>query len=175
MLDSGDPALLSAIASPTDPSQSPEEWARLAASALRSRRANLADRARRESENALALADSLYGNASILRRNHNIEGARRVAERIRTLGNLFVATYPDQPAAHLTLSQAYCQFCKNAWQIEDRVAVESNLRAALHAAQEARMRDVTSEIAQQAAYSLQRKLVALKGPPTIAHVPGMLP
>jgi hypothetical protein len=176
-LDSGDPAVLSAIASPTDASQSPEQWARLAALALRSRSSIPADRARRESENALALADSLFGNASILRRRHNIEGARRVAERMRELGDLFVATYPEQPAAHLTLSQAYSQFCKNAWQTRDRLAIEANLRAALDAAQEARLRDLTSEIAQQAVDSLQRRLAALKAPPThtASSVPGTLP
>jgi serine/threonine protein kinase len=174
-LDSGDSAPLSAIASPTDASQPPEEWARLAALALRSQGSNRAVRARRESENALALAESLFGIASMLRRSRNIEGARRVADRMHALGDRFVATYPDQAAAHLTLSQAYFQFCKNAWQIKDRVAVESNLRAALDAAQQARLRDLTSEIAHQAVDSLQRRLVALKAPLKPARSPGPPP
>jgi len=173
--DPGVSAPLSAIASPTDASQSPEEWARLVARTLRSRSSNLAVRARRESENARALADSLYEIASMLRRRHDIEGARRVAERIHALGDQFVATYPDQPGAYLTLSQAYVQSYKNACQIEDRVAVESNLRAALDAAEEARLRDLTSETAQQAVYSLQRKLVALKAPLTLSHFRGPTP
>jgi hypothetical protein len=174
-LDSGDPKLLSAIASPTDASQSPEDWARLAASALGSRSSNSAGRARRESENALALASSLYEMASILRRRQDIEGARRVAERMHALGKLFVATYPEQPAAHLILSQAYSQFSKNAWKIEDRLAIEVNLRAALDAAQEARLRDPTSEVARQAVDMLQRKLADLKAPLTPTPVRGTLP
>jgi hypothetical protein len=169
-LDSGDPPLISAIASPTDTSQSPEQWARLAALALRSRSSKPADRARRESENALELADSLFANASMLRRCHNLEGARRVAERIQALGNLFVAAYPDQAAAYLTLSQAYSQSYKNAWQSNDRRAIEANLRAALDAAQEARLRDLTSEIAQQAVYILQRRLADLRAPGSHARL-----
>ncbi len=106
---------------------------------------------------------------------HDIEGAERIAARIHALGNHFVATYPDQPAAHLTLREAYMQSYKNAWQKSDRAAIESNLRAALGAAQEARMRDLTSEIAQQAVYSLQQKLVDLKAPLTTSHVPGPPP
>jgi hypothetical protein len=113
----------------------------------------------------------------MLRQRHNLEGAERIVARIHALGNYFVSTYPDQPGAHLTLCDAYVQSYKNAWQINDRAAVESNMRAALDAAQEARLRDLTSEIAQQTVYSLQRRLVDLKAPatPAPAPVPGKLP
>jgi hypothetical protein len=174
-LDSADPAPLSALGSPTDASQSPEEWARLVALTLCSRNTQLADRARRDSENALGLSYSLMEFASMLRRIHNLEGARRVAERFHALGDHFVATYPGQPAAHLTLSYAYSQSCKNAWQIKDRAAIELNLRAALNAAQEARMRDLNSEFAQEVVDSLQRKLMALKAPLKLSQFPGPPP
>jgi len=164
--ESGDKARLSSLRSPTDASQPPQEWARLAAQAIRSsNRPDPASAASRDSEDALNVTRYLTEIASTFRRVHDIDGARRIAERILALGDHFVATYPGQPAAHLVLNQAYIQLYKNALQTNNQAAVEANMTRALDAAQIASLRDPNSENAQRAVYDLQRRLANLSAKP----------
>ena len=102
---------------------------------------------------------------AMFRRLHDIDGSRRIADRTLALANHIVAAYPNQPAARLALSGAYIQCYKNAIQTEDQAAVEANMKLALDAAQAASQLDLTSETAQQAVYTLQRKLLSIRAKP----------
>ena len=65
----------------------------------------------------------------------------------------------------VALSGAYIQCYKNAIQTEDQAAVEANMKLALNAARAASQLDLTSETAQQAVYTLQRKLLSIRAKP----------
>ena len=71
---------------------------------------------------------SLSARAVVERRTGKLNDARQTADRIHALAKLIVARYPDQPAAHLCLAEAYSQRAKNAWRPLDRGAVERNWR-----------------------------------------------
>jgi len=171
--ESDDAVRLSRLRSPTDDTQSPQEWARIAAQAIRSDdRADPATAARRESEDALNVTQYLTEIASTLRRVRDIIGAMRIGERITALGHYLVATYPDQRAAHLVLSEAYLQYYRNDWETKDPDAVETNMRFALGAAQDAfalesriYYLDRYIETTRQAVYSLERR--RLEGRPAM--------
>ncbi len=149
---------MSRPAPPTDASQSPEEWADIAAQALLCRDPDPRAAARRESEDALVTLDRLTAITSRLRRSQDIEGVRRTVERMLALANHFVTAHPSEPAAHLALSIAYQQRSKHARQGDDRAAIEENLKLALGAAQRALLLDHNSQKAQQAIDVLQRRL-----------------
>jgi eukaryotic-like serine/threonine-protein kinase len=156
-------APLSGLRSPTDASQSPGDWAKVAALALRStRNCDPATQARSESENALNVMRYLAKIASRLNRAGDLQSARLIGERMNALANALVESYPNEPAAHLAESLAFVQLYKNAWRTKDQAAVEVNMKLALDQAEEARLLDPTSEIAQQAVYSVQRRLADLR-------------
>jgi serine/threonine protein kinase len=152
---------LARLTSPADPSQSPREWALIAAAALKAADADKLAAARQESGDSHRLMHRLGEIASLFRRNDEPEKARCVTARMLALGSHVVAIYSDEPAAHLALGQAYFQLSKDAWQTDDRSAAETYLKLALESAQQARLRDPQSEIAQQAMYNMQRRLVAI--------------
>jgi tetratricopeptide (TPR) repeat protein len=147
---------------PTDTSQPPREWARLAARSLRS--GDHADPAasRRESEDALDLITHLTEVASMSRRLGDIEAARRIVERMLALGDQLVESCPGQPAAHLAVTYSYIQKYKLYWYLEDRAGVRANMEMALASARNALKLDSSCVNAQQAVDSLQRKLAALE-------------
>ena len=79
---------------------------------------------------------NLYSSHSVRRRrlmrhDHNLDEASRTTDRIHALAKLMVARYPDQPAAHRCLCQAFSQRAKNAWQFQDRDEVERNWKLGL--------------------------------------------
>jgi tRNA A-37 threonylcarbamoyl transferase component Bud32 len=152
---------LSRLASPRDGSQSPEDWARLVTLALHCDDRDRLVAARREAENVLHVADRLTAMASLFRQLKDAEGPRRIAERILVLANHLVEAHPEQPASYLTLSRAYAQMYKNAYQVQDEASVEPNMRLARDAAQKALLLDPKNERAQYALEDLQRRLAAL--------------
>ena len=64
--------------------------------------------------------DHLKAIASRVRGLKNVEGARRIAERMLALPNLVVAAHPAQPASYLALSFAYAQMYKNGYLTKDQ-------------------------------------------------------
>ncbi len=153
---------LSALASPADASQSPENWATLAALVLRStKHSDPATAARCESECTLNVMEYLRTVASRFNRAGKLEGARRIAEKMLALAKYFVESYPGEPNAHLALSLAYIQVYKNASRIEDQAAVATNMKSAEDAAQFALNLDPNYERAQQAIQSLRKRLADL--------------
>jgi eukaryotic-like serine/threonine-protein kinase len=152
---------LSRLASPTDASQSPGDWAALAAEVLRSDDPDPHAAARMEAMDALEVGGDLSYRAARLRKSGNVEEARLVAERMLALGNYFVESHPDQPASHLALSDAYAQMYKNAYRVDDYRAIEGNMKLAYDAARRAASLDPESERARVAVDDLRRKLVEL--------------
>jgi tetratricopeptide (TPR) repeat protein len=152
---------LSYLASPTDASQPPEDWARIAARAIRCDDPDRRAASYREAEDALTVIDRLTGIASRMRRLDDAEGAKRIAERMLALANHVVAAHPRQPASYLALSYAYAQIYKNAYLTKDGPAIEVNMRSARDAAQKALLLDLNSERAWNAVDDFQRRLADL--------------
>jgi len=102
--------------------------------------------------------DALAAIASTLLGSGNVDGARRIAERMLALASHIVAVHPDEPAAHLALSAAYRQIYKNAYPMDDQEAVEANMNLAINAAERALLLDRDSDKARNAVDDLQRRL-----------------
>lgn len=120
-----------------------------------------ADAKKAESHEAAIALDVIRehsARASAARRRHEPEKARRTAESLLAVANDLVATYPEQPAAHLALKEAYLQRSKDARLAGDTAAVEANLRSALDAARSASRLDPANEGAQRALAGIQRRL-----------------
>jgi serine/threonine protein kinase/tetratricopeptide (TPR) repeat protein len=159
LLASDNPAPNSRLKSLTDEKQTPSKWAIHIAEILRhGNDQEAASAARRESEDALQLTDRLFPLASLFRQIEDIDRAERIADRIMALARYFLAKHPDQPAAHLILSQAYGQLYKNASRKGDDATVAANMKLALAAAQHASLLNPNNEVAQRAVYDLERRL-----------------
>ncbi len=115
-----------------------------------------------ESEYRLIL--SLSGRASSERRAAKIDDARRTTDRVNALAKLMLARYPDQPAAHLALKEAFKQRAKDAWQLDDRGVVERNWKLALAEARQALVLDPKNFHARHAVPDLERRLNDLRAP-----------
>lgn len=98
------------------------------------------------------------------RHSNKLDEAGRTAARMLALARLLVERHPNQPHAHVALSQAYSQIYKNAWRVEDREAVERNLRLALEAAQRAQALHPDNGLALTQVTRLQRGLKDLLSP-----------
>lgn len=83
---------------------------------------------------------------------------------MHAFARLLVSTHPDQPAAHLALSQAFVQFAKNAWQINDRAAIERNWKLALDEARQALVLYPQNINARREVADLERRLHDLLAP-----------
>ena len=153
---------LSSLASPTDASQKPAEWAKIAAEFLRvAKHSGSAATARLDSDDESRVVGHLRALAAMLNRVGKLDGARRIAERMLALGEFSVANHPVEPAAHLSLYLAYVQLYKNACRVDDRPAVAANMKLGLAAAQKALALDHGSELAQHAVYDLERRFADL--------------
>ncbi len=149
---------LASLASTADASQSPREWARIAAEALHSTHADVGGGAK----DGQAVMAQLAEFASKFRRQGEPEKARRITERKLALAECFNATWPDRPEAHLAAAQAYLQISKDGRQNDDQRAIEDNLMLALAAAKEALRPGPGSEEAQRQIDSIQSKLDGLR-------------
>ena len=115
---------------------------------------------------------SLANWASSERHTGKLVDARRTADRMHALAKLMVARYPDQPAAHLALDRAFVQRAKNAWQIDDRAAVERSWRLAIDEACQALRLDPQDARARYEVTDLQRRLDDLLAPQREAEAQG---
>jgi hypothetical protein len=75
------------------------------------------------------------------RRLGRTDEARRAGDRMHGLAPLLAARYPDQPVAHLALCTSFKQMAKNAWNTDDRSAVERNWKLAIDEARRALVLD----------------------------------
>jgi hypothetical protein len=144
------------LRSPADVAQSPDEWVGIAMESLRQ------GDAARVPKNAMTFAYHLAEISAMLRRLGEVDRARRISNRMLVLANRVVREYPDSPRSYLVRSLAFVQLYKNAWQDDDRAAVEANMKLALAATEQALVLDNSSDIAHQLADSLRRRLAALK-------------
>jgi hypothetical protein len=96
--------------------------------------------------------------ASRQRQSGRLDDARHTADRIHAFANQLRNRYPDQSYAHLALGEAFSQLQKNAWKMEDRASVESNLKLALEAAERALALDPKNEKARIEAEHRRGKL-----------------
>ena len=72
-----------------------------------------------------------------MRHTAKLDDARRTVDRIHALAQVIVARYPDQCRRAAPLpGHAFTQRAKNAWQLDDRTAVERNWKLALEEARE---------------------------------------
>ncbi len=122
-------------------------------------------KARQILEEAYRFQLSLTSTASFERRTDKLEKARRTADRMHAFGRLLVSEHPDLPVAHLALSLAFVQFDKNAWPINDRAAIERNLRLAIEEARQALHLDPQDARARDEVAVLQRRLDGLTTSP----------
>ncbi len=139
---------------------SAHDWAERAGTILASMPGCNADAAQ-ESRIGKEFIDLLYYRAANERGTGRLVLARQTADRMHALASNLVARCPGQPAAHLALSTAYAQFYKNAARSDDRLAVESNMRLALAAAQKALLLDIRSGWSHQVVALLEGKLKEL--------------
>jgi tetratricopeptide (TPR) repeat protein len=151
---------LSGLASSESDRLPADRWAELIADDLRS--AATSDMAPPQTCSAgFNFVLHLGAIASGYRRSGNVEEARRTVDRIHAFARMLVARYPDQSFAHLTVGEAYSQLHKNAWQTDDRVALERNLKLALDATLQSLVLDPKSEIARFLVDLRRRRLTNL--------------
>ena len=126
----GPPDPLAMLGSPEADRLPAPIWANLAARALHigdgSRRATF-----RESAAAYQFTRQLQAVASDQRNSQRLAAAVQTADRFVCLARLLVERNPNDAAAHLVLADAYDQVKKNAWRVEDRAAIERNLRLSI--------------------------------------------
>jgi eukaryotic-like serine/threonine-protein kinase len=143
--------------SPESERLSAREWAERAVTVVRSiagREEDAAQVARIGRE----FNELLYYKASYARHDGRLDVARKTADRMLAFARALVAKFPGQSASHLALSLAYAQFYKNASRVDDRPAVETNMRLALASAENALLVDVKDNWSRRAVAQLQEKL-----------------
>jgi eukaryotic-like serine/threonine-protein kinase len=134
-----------------------ERWAELAASVLHSAAAADATPARR-AEAGMYFVGHLSHVAASRRHSGWKDLASRTAERMHALAKLLVTQYPGQASAHIAVGEAFSQLHKNAWQTDDRVAVERTLKLALDAALQALALDPQNAMAFAHVEARRRRL-----------------
>jgi serine/threonine protein kinase len=138
-----------------------QAWAELAARALGPTKGR-GSAAAREVLAGFELSTLLSETASELRRRGRLGDAQRITDRLIAFNRLLVTRYADQPAAHLALCEAYLQRSKDAWGIDDRGAVERNLKLSLESALQATAIDPSNELARFQVDQLQHRLSKLR-------------
>jgi serine/threonine protein kinase len=150
---------LSGLRSPTDTSQSPEEWARLAFRAPHPTCQSAGDAVRHETRDVFLAVDFIGSDAAMFRRHDEPEKASRIDERLLAPAMCLVSTHPDEPRSHLALSQARLWLSKDSVQVDDWAAVMRNVELALDDAPEKALDlDSGSEEAQQRVNKIRRRL-----------------
>jgi serine/threonine protein kinase len=104
-----------------------------------------------------ALVVSEGEEAALCRRTNRLDRARDIVSGLDEFARQLVAQYPQDPFAHLALSEAYCQISKNAWREADSSEVEDALRQALDSARRALALDPRNAEAQRTAMERQRR------------------
>ena len=146
--------LLSRLASAEIDSLDAESWAELVALSLGS------------SPTAINLPanylydflDHLSERIASQRRLGRLDEALRATERMHAFAHLLVTRYPRQSVAHLALCASLTQMAKNAWQTEDRAAVERNWKLAIDEARRALVLDPQDARAGAQVADLQKRL-----------------
>jgi hypothetical protein len=72
-----------------------------------------------------------------MRRSGKIDEAIRYGDRMVAFAQFIAARCPRESASHVLLSEAFTQVAKNAWQSDDRAAIERNWKLALGCAHQA--------------------------------------
>lgn len=114
------------------------------------------------------VVECFFARIAERRRSGRLEEARRLADRLHAFGRRLVARYPDQAAAHWTLSHAYIQIHKNAYKTGDRAAVEKYLRLAVDEARRALILDPDNAVVRHNLADWQERLDKLLSPPKSA-------
>jgi len=150
--DEADP--LSRLASSEANTLDSESWAELVARSLSSGPAAID----LSGNNVYIFIDHLFHRIAEQRRAGRINEARRAADRIHAFARLLVQRYPDRSVAHLALCASFIQMAKNAWQTDDRLAVERNWKLALDEAHRALLLDPHDARACTQVVDLQKRI-----------------
>ena len=118
----------------------------------------------KEAEVGYELVRHLGAKAAAQRRSRNRAEAQHIVDRLVDFARLLVLRYPERPASHLAVSDAYSQLCKNAWMVGDRTAIEQNLVLASKAALQATVLDPKNDGARRVAETFQQRLADLRHP-----------
>ncbi len=107
----------------------------------------------------------MHDRAAGERHADRLDQARRIADRLHAFARQLVARYPDEAVAHWALSWAYIQIHKNAWQTDDRTAVERYLKLGVDAARHAVVLDPHNDVVRRHLADYQQRLDKLLSPP----------
>jgi hypothetical protein len=105
-----------------------------------------------------ALIDLVATMSSTKRGSGRLDGAQRLANRMRAFGLLLTTRSPDVATAHLVLACAHEQSAKNAWKTHDRGVINRNLRLAFGEAMEAMRVEPHNSMASREASLLWAKI-----------------
>ena len=145
-------------------------WAELAFRALRSPgRPNAAPSV--QSAAGFWLSRHLLLVAAEQRGLGKMDDARVTVDRMLALGKLLVERFPNLPASHLALSEAYINLNKNAWRTDDRAGIMKYLGLSLDSARHALALDPTDSDARYLVDAHQRRLDKLLAPPEGSEAP----
>jgi tetratricopeptide (TPR) repeat protein len=120
-----------------------------------------------------AVARQVAGIAAIRgseqRKVRPLDDARRTAACLSAFAKRLVLRNRDEPAFHLVLSAAFVQESKNAWQVEDFVAIKEALQQALGEARTALRLDPRNLDTRMTIANLQDRLVRLPSEPPLTR------
>jgi hypothetical protein len=159
------------IHSPTESSDD-EGWARQALALLRTIPGVDGGDARQVSKAGYSFQRSISELASNRRRSRGVDACRQSVKRMHAFGRVLVAAFPDCPAAHLAISEAFRQSAKDAFATNDINTVERNWKWALDEARQAVLLDPRDACARDNVVVLERKLRGLVAPQRDSIHPG---
>jgi hypothetical protein len=113
-------------------------------------------------EVAWALVLTEGAEAALCRRTNRLDRARDIVSGLEEFARQVVAQYPQDPFAHLAMSEAHCQISKNASRTAGPAEVEDASRRALDCARRALALDPRNADAQRAAVDRQRRFASLQ-------------
>jgi tetratricopeptide (TPR) repeat protein len=108
----------------------------------------------------LVMAES--PEAALCRQTDRLDRARDIVSGLEEFARQLVAQYPQDPFAHLAMSEAHVQISKNAWRGAGPAEVEDALRQALDSARRALALDPRNVEAQRAVLDRQRRFASLQ-------------
>jgi len=100
--------------------------------------------------------------AALCRRTNRQDRAREIVNGLEEFASQLVAKYPEDPFAHLAMSESYNQIAKNACRDAGPAEVKDALRQALDSARRALALDPRNEDANRAVVDRQRRFAALQ-------------